>query len=301
MKDDAFQVIDAAIQPALAVFIPEEFGVRQAGAQHPFVARHDLLAAILRDHVGDQGKAVRHLASLGIAQGKILLMRAHGGLKNLRRHVHELVFNGASQDHRPFGQARHFGQQPLVRDHFQSMDEGCLLDAFENHRGAFVGVQNHMGSAQLVLIILEAPCLDLAIRQEAVPARMQTAGNPGKAERHHLAIETGQDGMQGTHPAGGNTRLPAHGFGPGQSGHRLRDDLGQHGGGLAAFALDHRHIDIAFGRGVNRQLLLAKPGLLQKAFDGGGGRIDLGPFQFLAHIALLRRQAGDRQRDPARP
>ena len=43
-----------------------------------------------------------------------------------------------------------FGQQPLVRDHFQPMDKGRLLDAFEDDRRALLGIQHDMGLVQLL-------------------------------------------------------------------------------------------------------------------------------------------------------
>ena len=84
VEDDALERLDPAFQRVLAVLVPEEFGVRQAGAQHPLIAGDDFLAAVFGDHVGDQGEAVGHLAGLGIAQAEILLMRAHRGLQDFR-------------------------------------------------------------------------------------------------------------------------------------------------------------------------------------------------------------------------
>ena len=68
VEDDALELLDPAFQRVLAVLVPEEFGVRQARAQHPLIAGDDLLAAILGDHVGDQGEAVGHFPVFGIAQ-----------------------------------------------------------------------------------------------------------------------------------------------------------------------------------------------------------------------------------------
>ena len=96
-------------------------------------------------------------------------------------------------------------------------------------------------------------------------------------------------------------RLPAHGFRPGQLGHHLGNDFGQHMRRLAARALDHRDIDIALGRLFDLQLVACvRPVFFRKPSIAAGGRIDLGAFQFLAHILLLGRQAGDRQRQPPR-
>ena len=46
----------------LAVGVPEEFGVGQAGPQHPLVAGDDGLAAIGGLHIGDHQEAVGQAA-----------------------------------------------------------------------------------------------------------------------------------------------------------------------------------------------------------------------------------------------
>src|ERR1700752_4516553 len=76
-------VIDAVLQRLnpvpeadLSVLVPEEASVREARAQHAFVAGDDGLASVIGQIVGDE-KEMRRRPVIGVDAGKIFLMHAH--------------------------------------------------------------------------------------------------------------------------------------------------------------------------------------------------------------------------------
>ena len=117
----------------------------------------------LRDHVGDDDESVGKLAGLGIAQGEIFLVRAHRGLKNFLRHVHEGGVDLADQHDGPFGEAHHFVGEAFVVDQLEPESERFLLGLVQDGLAAFRGVDDHVGCAQLCLVVIEAANLDRAV------------------------------------------------------------------------------------------------------------------------------------------
>ena len=112
-KTMSFSAGSRSSSAQLAVLVPEELGVAQPRAQHALVAVDDGLAAVARHDVGDDDEAVGELAVLR-GRREIALVRPHGDDQHLGRHVHELRVDGAEHRHRPFDQAGHFVEQPVV-------------------------------------------------------------------------------------------------------------------------------------------------------------------------------------------
>ena len=180
------------------------------------------------------------------------------------------------------------------------MHERRLLDAFEDDGRALLGFQHHMRGFQLLR----------HNRQSAWPRSCLPTGSDGRACALPLETPAKLNGttspskVQRMECSGRTQRTARPGF--------QRIDLGQGSlaitsgrisastcGGLAALALDHRHIDIALGRLLDLELVLGQAGLFQKAVERRLRRVGLGAFQFLAHIALLGGQAGNRQASDA--
>ena len=153
--------------------------------------------------------------------------------------------------------------------------------------------------AQLRLVVVEAAHLDCTLRKKAVAARGVAAFHAGDLERHDLAVEGRDDGMQRAHPAEAAV-APAHGFGPGQFLDRFGKKFGEHVGGGAALAVDHRDVEVALGIGALLALVERDAGRFQKAFDRLFGRVDARAFLLFGDVGLLGGQAGDRERQAAR-
>ena len=94
-------------------------------------------AAIGRLDVGD-GDEVRGQALLaGLADGEVLLVRAHRGADHLGRQVQERRVHFAQHRRRPFGQARDFGRLETViaqLPDFEDRDRITLTAAMESER-----------------------------------------------------------------------------------------------------------------------------------------------------------------------
>ena len=163
-----------------------------------------------------------------------------------------------------------------------------------------------MRRPELGRVVGEARDLDLALAQEAMPAR--GVAEPDRrhpaARRHlarqHLAVEQRHDGLQRPHPGHG-AAAPFHRFGPGQRLHRGVDDAGQGLGGRAALLLQHGEPELALaGVALLRLVERGEACCLQEALDRLVGRADARAASFLADIGARRRQAIDHQRQPAR-
>ena len=120
------------------------------------------VTAIVGRHVGHHDETVGEFPARRITQCEIFLMRAHGGLQNLRRHIHEFGIDVTHQHHRPFGEAHHFIGEALVLDELEAKREGLLLRLMQDDFAPLTCVQDHMRIAQLLIVILEAAHFDRA-------------------------------------------------------------------------------------------------------------------------------------------
>ena len=84
VEDALLQLRHAGGQFYFPILVPEESRVGQSRAQHAFIAGDNRLAAIRRDHVGNDEEMRRQLAAL-IQSREIFLMRAHRRGQHLRR------------------------------------------------------------------------------------------------------------------------------------------------------------------------------------------------------------------------
>ena len=84
VKHHAIQLRQEAFQLLLAVQIPEETRIRQTRAQDTFIAGDNRRTAIRGSDIGNQRKSWRRRA-IGLPQGEVALIDAHGGAHHLRR------------------------------------------------------------------------------------------------------------------------------------------------------------------------------------------------------------------------
>ena len=147
VEGDRIERRNALFQLHLAVLVPEELGVRQAGAQHALVAGDHGGAAVRGGRVGDHDEAGGELAG-GVGRGEVFLVRPHGGGQHLRRHVHELLIDGAAQHDRPFDKAGDLVQQAFVGGDDKAVAAGDFRRVGGDHGAALVAGQDDMGFPQ---------------------------------------------------------------------------------------------------------------------------------------------------------
>ena len=162
-------------------------------------------------------------------------------------------------------------------------------------------IQHHLGGAQLGLVVGEVLDLDGGGRQEAVAEGRASRRYGAVGQRHDLAVEQGEDGMQRPHPAG-RVGAPAHGLRPRQGGNGVAQQLRQHLGGRRALLLDHHDVVVALlGIGAGLAGVQAvEPVGIEEALDGLVGRTDARPLALLADVGLGHRQAVDEKRQTTR-
>ena len=170
MEHAFFELFGFGRQRRLTVFVPEESGVGQAGAQHAFVARDDFRAVVRRFHIGDNDEARRHFAVF-VGHAKIFLIRAHGGNQNFLRDGHEIVVDFAHQRNGVFRQSRDFVQQAVVFQQFVARFFCQSVRFFGNDLTAFGGIDNHKSVADFLFVVRKV--LDRKFRggKESMSAR----------------------------------------------------------------------------------------------------------------------------------
>ena len=298
VKDDLAELRHALFEHHLAVVVEEEFGVGKPRCDHPLIAGDDGLAAILGLEVRHHDEAVGEM--LAAPQREAFLMRLHRGGEHFARHIEEALIEAPHQRHRPFGEPGILGEQRHVLDQHELLLGRELLRALEDDRLALAWIEDDVGVAQSLRIVVEVPHSEGLRRHEAMAARLLAAFDAVDLERHHLAGEDAQDGMQRPHPAK-PAASPAHGFRPGEVAHDLRHDLGHHFGRCAPRPLDQRHIEIALLVAADFSLLQRlEPGRFEEALHRRVRRADARALLLLAHVGRARRQAIDHHGKPAR-
>ena len=154
---------------------------------------------------------------------------------------------------------------------------------------------------ELVGVVLEARDREFVVAVEAVAARGGAAFDARDLERHDLAVERADDGLQRTDPLEG-VRAPAHGLGPGEFRQHARHDVGGDVGCRAAGLVDAGDVVIALLVVLDdfRVGERSEAGSFQKALHGLLGRADARTLAFLGHARRLLGHILDRQRQAAR-
>ncbi len=227
------------------------------------------------------------------------MVRAHRGDQNLLRHVEEAFVELADQRHRPFDEARDFVGQTVIFDEFEVLRVRELLGVMQDLRLAVGRGQDHVGALQLLDVVFEAAGFKFVVAEEAVAAASVARADGADFERHDFAVEGCEDRMQRAHP-GEVARAPTLRLRPRERFDDVRDQLGEDGGRGSALAFGHREIEVAFRVLLDLKLIFAQARRAQEALDRGVGRVDLGAFAFFRDVGLLRGEAFDHEREPAR-
>ncbi len=298
VEDDVVELGQARFERDRLVVVPEEFGVRQARAQHALVAGDDGLAAVARFEVGDDQELLGQL-SVRIGEREVFLVFPHRADEDFLRHFEERRIEAAGEDDGVFHEAGDLFQQFVVVVEGEAGVGGGAFGLLVDDLHPLGAVEDHAALAQLHLIIGEVRHLERLVRHLAVAARDVRRGEPGDFDRHHDAVEKAQDRAQRAHPLQ-TRRLPLHGFRPGEGADRFNDRFGDEGGRGASILFDFRDVEIAFGIGLDLKLVSGEAGLFQKAVERGGGRRGARAFEFLRHGGGRGGQVFDHQRQAAR-
>ncbi len=191
-----------ACNRAIVVF-PEEFRIRQTRGQHLLVPRENGRAIVLGFAVGD-GDELLDPARGRVAHGEEFLMLFHRGLKHLWRQTEKILFNITHKHNRPFHQPCHFGQKPLVLDHFKPLRESLIGSVMPDVIGAFLRVEHDKILFELCHIVVKARNRECLGRHKAVPEGSVAGLDAVDLQINHLGPvlfrEDTEDGMQRTHP-----------------------------------------------------------------------------------------------------
>ena len=179
-------------------------------------------------NVGDGHKSFDP-GGFGISDREKLLVFAHRGLQHFWRQAQKRRINPAQQNHWPFDQPCHFGQQPGVWHQFQSGGKGGILGGLQDGSLALCRVQHNESAFQFGGIIVKAVHRNHTGGHETVAARGVARRDTIDGQRNHgaarLIRQLAQNRMQRAHPAQG-TIAPAHGFGPWESADRVFQHFG---------------------------------------------------------------------------
>ena len=173
VKDDLPELRHALFEHHLAVVVEEELGVGEPRRDHPLIAGDDGLAAILGFEVRHHDEAVGEM--LAAPQREAFLMRLHRGGEHLARHLEEALIEAPHQHHRPFGEPGILGEQRHVLDQHELLLGSELLRALQDDRLALAGIEDDVGVAQSLRIIVEALHSEGLRRHEAMAARLLAA------------------------------------------------------------------------------------------------------------------------------
>ena len=202
VEDDAFEVGDAAFQRALRSWSQKNFAsdsrARSTRSLPATISLPPSSASML-------ATTTKLLASLlvRVAQREIFLMRAHGGLKNFRRHIHEGLVDLRRSAPPAIRQAPSLrSARPSSSINSSPSANAFCLRLVQDDLAPLGGIQDHMRVAQLRLVIVEAgEPRSRPSDKEPWPRVIVPAHHAGDLERNHFAVEGGNDGVQRPHPA----------------------------------------------------------------------------------------------------
>ena len=229
-------------------------------------------------------------------------MRAHRQLDHFRRQVEEGRVHLPQHDHRPFGEAGHFFQQPLIRHQFQTGLAAHVCNPLKDARAPVGPGQDHMALALELLLVIR-PGFDRVRTTpvNAVSFGLVAALYAANFKGHNHAIQQADDPLQRAHPAQVPVRS-SHRFRPVEGFHDLRNGLGDHVLRIAPGRRDIGHIEVALLR-IGDDLGLVnrcEARAAQEARNRLLGRTDFRALLLFAHIGRTGIEPFDHGRQPAR-
>ena len=285
----------------LLILFPEEARVGESRGQHLAVAV-DHHGGVRRLDIGGAHKGVGEFPARIFAH-EIFLVHPRGQLDHLGRHVEEGLVKAAEQRHGPFGQPRVLDHQPFIRDQRQTSLCRNLGRAFADNVLAFLVIDDHMGGAQLVRVIVCSGNADRAGGMEAVADGLAASGDPADFAFHHLTIQQRDNAGERAHPAQGigadRSRAPAHRLGPAEVADDRGDGGGEHLGHRAARSIHNREPSHAALHVAQFQLLARYAVLLAEAVNRGVRRAFGRALGLFAHrLGRERQSARDQRKAP---
>ena len=242
------------IKRRLPVLVPEEFGIGEAGPQHPLIAGKDHRVAVrIGQPVADHDKPGLQRA-ISASGRQIFLMRADRRLQNLVRQRHEAVLDGAEQRRWPFDKAADLIDQTLVGAQRRAGIGGQTGGTIDNGLPAFGAVDHDMTGAKTRHIFRgasDAGKVDIlrALEIMAAACRCERQAGPAKVEfaSKRRAGKQQIDPVKWTYPAKPRA-TPALALWPGELGQHATDHGRQQGGGINPRLLDPGEQKGAFRR-----------------------------------------------------
>ena len=192
MEGDPLQTLGVFGEGLLAVDVPEETRVRQAGGEDLAVAVDHARAAVLRLDIGGADEGVGEFA-LCILADEILLIHARSKLDRLGRHLEEILLEPSEQWNGPFGETGVLDHQPLVLDQLEAgfrSNPGC---ARTDQVLPFLVIDDHMRGAQFHRIIFSIADGDVAGMVEAVAERDRARGDAMYLAVDHIVPQQRND------------------------------------------------------------------------------------------------------------
>ena len=300
-------------QRGLHVFLPEEFGIGETGAQNALVASKDHGVAFgIGKAVPDDHEA-RLQRATGVLSHKIFLVCTDRSLQHLAGKRHETLLDRPEQRRRPFDKAANLVDQPLIRAQRRTGSFGKRGRALKQGGAALVTVDHHVTGAKPFNIIIGAGDtgeVDVIRMFEimaaagggegkARPAEIEFPGKRSAAEKHIHPVKR-------AHPAE-TCGAPALAFRPGEVGQHGCDHAGQQIGRGGARFLDAREQEPAFRRVFLGQLFTRQPGGFQETGNRLLGRVGARAAALFGQVLLpfgkaldIKRQMPRRDEVPGR-
>ena len=208
LVDHAAELLEAALQGALAVLLPEEGRVREPRADDALVAPAHLVGVTALD-VGHRHEA-REQRARGVHHGEALLVLLHGRDHDLARQLQEALVEAPGERHRPFHQRRHLLEQRLAHHRAPAGGERRLLDLGPHRLAPAVQVGDHVPARGEQRLPVRRPRHREGVRVvEAVAAGLAPGLEAQHRARHHVLAVQHQHPVHGAHE-GRLARAPAH-------------------------------------------------------------------------------------------
>ncbi len=228
LVNNVFERLETTLELDLLIFRPEEHGIGEPGAQHPFVApRHHL--RVVDPGIGNSDEARQQTAVLA-GQGEVALVLAHGGDQQFSGKRQVFLLEGAADRAGVLHQKGDFFEQLLVEVDLAADGMGRPLDLPGDHHLALLRIGNDEMALRLLQPVFQAAHGKRPGRHEAVAVREVAAFDVAEAERDNEAVIESDQPMN--RPGEADIQvLPAHRLLEGDAGNDPRQHLRQQVGG----------------------------------------------------------------------
>src|SRR5215831_9051551 len=177
---------------------------------------------------------------------------------------------------------------------------GERMSLLGDQRRALGRIENDLVRLEALDVVGHARDLEGFVAVEAVPPRLAASLDLLDGERHDLAVEHADDGMQRAYPMR-TPGAPTHGLGPGEFGRRGRHYLAHDFLRGPSRLVNPHDVEVTLLLVLDdlRRLDRLEPRRLEEASDGLRRRVDPRALALLAEVGRLGRHVVDHERYPA--